>query len=85
MKLTATVTGSDRNTANHCPSRVLLPSEPNPDLCQLLASAGIGATWPGPDGWRSVDASAPTSHGALSLDAGTARAMRADAGPVPPI
>jgi hypothetical protein len=48
--------------------RVLLPSQPNPDLCQLLALAGIGATWSERDGWRDVDPSALASLGAPLID-----------------
>lgn len=46
--------------------RVLLPSQPNADLCQLLALAGVGATWSERDGWRDLDPSTRASLGASS-------------------
>jgi hypothetical protein len=47
--------------------RVLLPSQPSPDLCRLLAVAGIGATWrESRDEWRDVDPSSLVSLGAPS-------------------
>ncbi len=35
--------------------RVLVPAQPNPDLCRLLAVAGVGAAWPEGDGWCDRD------------------------------
>jgi hypothetical protein len=35
--------------------RVPVPVRPSPDLCALLAGAGIGATWPDNDGWCDME------------------------------
>jgi hypothetical protein len=42
--------------------RVLVPAEPNHDLCRLLAVARIGATWPENEGWRHFDPAALDSR-----------------------